>query len=507
MNTATAATATPATDSPTAAAPEERVYVLSFWLAYAANVSLVTANALTFRFAEFVAWLGGSEQLSGTIVSTGVTAALVARFLLGQGIDRYGVKLLWMVSTVVMMSGVSLFPLCNELNWLVYAGRIAFAIGLAGMFTCSMVHIQNQVPAHRRTEVIGMLGTSGFLGMVCGTQLGDAIFNHVAEGRSQFLALFGTAAGMGLFYLTIVFILTRHDRHTRPAHTPAAHQLLLKYWPGPVMFVAIMLGVGFTVTTVFLTRFSTANGLGGIGTFFTGYSISAFCFRLASRRWSRRYGRHLMIVIGLAGQATGLLLLPHVSANWQFLLPAFGCGLGHALLFPSVISLGSGAFPQELRGSGTTITLGFTELGALLSAPLLGTVIDYAGFSAMFYTAAFSGVTVGVYYALTRLSCTDEEAVNRPSRRTVVRPASTASDQPATPITPVPSPAQRQPALACCGTQPRSVDGSSLDVAPSAAQSRPQPASDDENSDDSSPREPRPDESIAWPFPQIGRNA
>ncbi|MCA9118438.1 MAG: MFS transporter, partial [Planctomycetaceae bacterium] len=224
------------------------------------------------------------------------------------------------------------------------------AIGLAGMLTCSMVHIQIHVPLHRRTEVIGSLGTSGFVGMVLGTQGGDWIFSSMATGRPQFLALFGTAASMAVFYLIIVLILTRNDQHDRPRDTPAAHRLLFRYWPGPVMFVAIMLGVGFTVTTVFLTRFATAEGLGGIGTFFTGYSVSAFVFRLASRRWSRTYGRHLMIVVGLVGQACGLLSLPHVAANWQFLIPAFGCGLGHALLFPAVVSLGAGAFPQELRG-------------------------------------------------------------------------------------------------------------------------------------------------------------
>ena len=41
-------------------------------------------------------------------------------------------------------------------SWSIYLARIAYFVGLTGMFACSMTHIQNQVPAHRRTEVIGI---------------------------------------------------------------------------------------------------------------------------------------------------------------------------------------------------------------------------------------------------------------------------------------------------------------------------------------------------------------
>ena len=51
-------------------------------------------------------------------------------------------------------------------------GLAEWGQSLAGMFTCSIVHIQNQVPAERRTEVIGNLGSSGFLGMIVGSLLG-----------------------------------------------------------------------------------------------------------------------------------------------------------------------------------------------------------------------------------------------------------------------------------------------------------------------------------------------
>ncbi|MDF1743209.1 MAG: hypothetical protein P1V19_05905 [Gimesia sp.] len=67
---------------------EEPIYNRLFWLCYLANVILVTANALTFRFADLITYLGGTEELVGDIVSCGVLVALIASFYLGQGIDR-----------------------------------------------------------------------------------------------------------------------------------------------------------------------------------------------------------------------------------------------------------------------------------------------------------------------------------------------------------------------------------------------------------------------------------
>ena len=398
------------------------VYNSTFWLAYAANVALVTANALTFRFAELIAFLGGSEKIAGFVVSVGVVGALVVRIGLGQAIDRFGTRRLWMLSSLLFLIGCIVFLVCRHLSWEICAARIAFSAGLAGMFTCSIVHIQNRVPHHRRTEVIGSLGSSGFVGIVIGSLLGDAIFNALPAGDGKFVALFGGATGLGVLYLALVARLTRRDVHVPPYETPAAHRLLFRYWPGYSVLAALMMGVGFTVITVFLTRFTTylqtaGSDVNGIGTFFTGYASSAFVFRLATRRWSLSVGRHRMILAGLAGHCVGHCLLPFVTSDWHFIVPSIACGWGHALLFPAVISLGAGAFPQEYRGTGTTLVLGFTEVGAMISAPALGGIVDHfgslygqqVGFTAMFLTSSATALVIGIVYALTAARTTDND--------------------------------------------------------------------------------------------------
>ncbi|MBM80596.1 MAG: MFS transporter [Planctomycetaceae bacterium] len=383
------------------------IYNRVFWLTYAANASLVVANALTFRFAELVAFLGGTEQIAGTIVSVGIIGALTARVFLGQSLDCFGTRKVWVVCSLLFVGSCVAFMASGSLNWL-YVARIAFAASVAGMFTSSTVHIQNQVPAERRTEMIGNLGSSGFIGMIIGTHLGDLIFAQFSEGRAQFYALFGAAALLGGVYLVLIALATQGHQHRRPRVTPPLHKLAFRYWPGMIVLVAIMMGISMTVTTVFLTRFATAQNLTGIGPFFTGYCVSAFCFRVAAHNWSKTMGRHRMILLGLAGHCAGQCLLPFVTADWHFVLPSLLSGFGHALLFPAVVSMGSESFPRRYRGTGTSFVLGFIELGILISAPILGGIIDFCQardfanpFTAMFWTSAATAVVISIVYSLT----------------------------------------------------------------------------------------------------------
>jgi MFS family permease len=387
------------------------IYNRAFWLAYSANLLLVTANSLTFRFAEFVQFLHGTEVVTGQIVRAGLIGSLLVRLVLGQAIDGLGVRRLWIASSLVFISGCSLFVVIDHLGPLLFVARVLFTSGIASMFACSICHIQNQAPPHRRTEVIGSLGTSGFVGMVTGTQLGDLLFRTVSDHHTLFVMLFAMTAVLGAGYLAIVLYLTRRDGLPHPHAGPPAHRVIFRYWPQPVVLVSLLMGVGFTVTTVFLTRYATEQKLGGIGAFFAGYAVSAFVFRWVSRTWSQTIGRHRMLLIGLAAHTTGYLLLTRVTSQWGFVLPSLCTGFGHALLFPCVVSLGAGAFPPEHRGTGTSITLASIDLGTMISAPILGGVIERQGFDAMFYwTAALMLAGVVIYGAL-KFHVRDNDAV------------------------------------------------------------------------------------------------
>ncbi len=397
----------------TASSTDEQMsglYGRTFWLAYLANSVLIMGNALTFRFAELVHFLGGTESAAGDIVAFGTAVAVVVRLSVSHVLDDYGTRRMWPICALLYIGGCLLFVTAGELSWTLYAARAAFFTGLTGMFACSMTHIQNHVPPERRTEIIGNLGSSGFVGMILGSNIGDWILFAVSDNQIKFTVLFGGAAVIGTIYLVIVILLTRDQLHAPSSPAPPAFRLLFRFWPGAVVVAAMVMGLGVTATQTFLTRFATHQKIEGIGAFFTGYAISAFVFRLLVQNWSRTIGRHWMLVRGLIGHAVGHALLAFVTGWWQFIPASILCGFGHALLFPAVVSLGSGAFPKECRGTGTAIILGFTDFGSLLFAPILGRIIDVYGFRAMYLTSSGTALVVALGYMFVAVWHVDEES-------------------------------------------------------------------------------------------------
>lgn len=392
--------------------PEPSIYNRTFWIAYLANVAVVSGNALTFRFAEFVNYLGGSEEIAGQIISLAVLMSLGGRLFLGQAIDRFGVRKVWTMMTLIFICGSSLIWCSSELNWMVYMGRGVFALGLSGMLTCSVFHIQSLAPDHRRTEMIGSLGSSGFVGMILGSQLGDLILTSVPDGALQFQILFAGPLMLGIFYMGLVYLLTRNCKSKKTEHVPLKLSKLIEQWPGWILLVAWTMGVCFTVISVFLTRYATHLGLKGIGTFFTSYAVSALIIRILSRHWSKTIGRHRMVVLGLSAHGIGYAILPFVTQEWHFIIPALFSGFGHAILFPAVVSLGTGSFQKEWRGLGTNVVLGCFDLGTVTSAPVLGYIIDASGstgFEFMFYTCSLTTFGTAILYQLTAARKPDED--------------------------------------------------------------------------------------------------
>ena len=260
----------------------ERLTDPLFICAWIANFLLVTANAVLFVFADWIAWLATSnqsgaaiiyqEELPGRIIQTGLIAAIIARLFLGRTIDRFGVRCVWIVLSVSTLVGSTIFAGVAMVSPVLYTGRVLYAVGVSGMFTCSAFHMQACVAEHRRTEFLGLLGCSGFVGMILGTQLVDGL-KWLTDGREvYFWYAFLVVITCNAAYLALVCIITKGFPKPSAEIRPSLLRLMKNYWPGPVVFVAMAIGLVFTVPSLYLVRFNRYAGLGGIAGYWTAYA-------------------------------------------------------------------------------------------------------------------------------------------------------------------------------------------------------------------------------------------
>jgi MFS family permease len=390
-------------DRPAVPSDGVRLYGLEFWVAYLANLLIVTANTLTFRFADFVGSLDGTAADTGFILGVGTGVSVLVRLWMGRVVDQTGPRWLWVASAgALVMSCLAFIPL-RSLGPTIYLVRILYACGIAGVFSCSVIHLCTDTPIDRRAELIGTLGTSGFIGMILGPQLGDWIFRTGALSEHRFFIMFVTSAAMDAAYLLLVVYMTRHSARPTPHEPPPFGRMLVEFWPGTLVGVAMMMGIAQTVPATFLTLFCVDRHLEGIGKFFWFYAPTAIFMRLVGRQWPDRIGRRAAALIGLVSLGASMLLYLMVDSEWDLAWPALAAGTGQALLFPAVTTLGAESFPERYRATGTTLILSFVDVGGLCGAPTLGMIIYRSGFESMFLFAAATVAVVSIAFLISSL--------------------------------------------------------------------------------------------------------
>jgi MFS family permease len=377
----------------------QRVYGQVFWLSYLSNALTMIALSILVRYADFVSHLGGAEGQLGLIVGVGMVGSLLMRFGQGIGIDRLGSRTIWLWSLVMLVLSLLAHCLINSSTGpAIFLLRILMQTSVAGIFGASITYISRRVPPARMAEIVGTLGTSGFIGILVGPQVADWICAGETIERGQLDLLFLTSASLISVAFVAAWGATR-GQSIKPIRrrSPNLFALMRRYHPGVIMLVAAAVGAGVSVPNTFLRTYAAELQIQQIGLFFGTYAITAFTVRMLTRRQFERRGNRFWVMWGLAALVCSMLLYLTVQTTWQLMIPGSMAGVAHALLFPSVVAGGSTAFPARYRGLGTTLMLGMFDTGALVGAPAVGGILHFArhyGFPA--YPMMFSVVALAM---------------------------------------------------------------------------------------------------------------
>lgn len=386
-------------------ASAETGYGRPFWYAYASNTLLMVAISLLFRYVDLVKLLGGSELELGWIVGVGMVGSLITRMALGVEIDRYGPRRVWILSTALFaVACVGHLWVTRVDGPLIYALRVLYQSCVAGFFGASITFVSQRASVSRIAEVVGTLGTSGFLGMMIGPALGDWVCGAGPVERRQIVALFGWAAALAAGSTLFGALATRGEQRQETRRRPPMWWLLRKYHPGPLLLVSAAMGLGLGMPGIFLRAYAAEQEIPRISLFFLVYTPVAFAARMSVRRLPERLGIDPMIDIGMAALVAATLAYLPVRSEALLVAPAICLAVAHALLFPAVIAGGAVVFPDRHRGLGTTLILALMDVGTLLGAPLIGGMLHgarrlgWAPYPAMFAAVAgFFAVTLAVY--------------------------------------------------------------------------------------------------------------
>ncbi|MCA9171636.1 MAG: MFS transporter [Planctomycetales bacterium] len=382
-------------------------YGPAFWFAYLGNTALMIAVSMMFRYADLVTYLGGTEYELGWIVGVGMCGGMAMRMVQGRGIDRYGSGNIWIASGILVSISLLGHLWIERLDSpLIYVLRIVYMISLAGAFGASITFVSLRAPVHRTGELIGALGSSGFVGMAVGPILVDSLFRQPGSGREQVDRMFVWGASMAAFSVaaTVVAQLLSGERRPLKRKSLPTWWILQRYHPGAILFVGVAMGLGIGVPFYFLRPFAQQLGIDGIRGFFFTYAVVAFGVRVMCRRLPDRWGVQRTVTLGMSFLVAELLSFLIVRDGVTLLLPATLGGIAHAFVFPAAMTGGSLAFPTRYRGIATTLMLTMFDLGNLVGQPAVGSLLhvarrfDWPAYPTMFVSVAAFVLVASVLY-------------------------------------------------------------------------------------------------------------
>jgi len=373
----------------------ERVLTPAFALSFAANFLQSLAFMLYIHLPGFLQDLGADEIAIGIIFSVTALTAIIAKPPIGRAMDAQGRRVVILVGGLLNVLVCFLYLTVSTLGPWLYTVRIGHGVAEAMLFAALFTHAADLVPASRRTEGMALFGVSGLLPMSLGGVLGDLILGY-ATYRELFLA----SGVLAVASLLLSLPLRDHppaadDLPPRGFLTAIAEPRLLPLW-----FVGTVFAIALAAHFAFLKTFILATGIGSVGLFFTAYSAAAIVLRLFFGWIPDRIGPTRALHPSLGLLALGFVLLAFASTATEVAIAGALCGLGHGFTFPILSGLVvSRARPAE-RGAAMSLFTALFDGGVLIGGPLLGATIRFAGYPAMFLTAAGMLVVGSIIFGL-----------------------------------------------------------------------------------------------------------
>ncbi len=361
----------------------ERIYDIVFLCCYLANVCMMSSVSLLFRYSDFIQFAGGDESNLGLIVGLGTVGAIVFRIVQGSAIDRLGAITIWCLSLIGLGLSLLWHLFINDVgSWQVFAARLLMNTCIAGVFGAWLSFVTLRVGQYHVAEVIGVVGSSGFIGMAIGPVIGDWIFatHETLEQKVHFMFLTGTAlVAVSLLGAVAAGILNKTPMvHREFPDRTSVFGLLRDYHPGFLLVIAAVMGLGISIPGNFLRPFAESQQIQTIYIFFVTYNVVAFVSRLTFRKAPQQLGLRNTILLGLGLMAVSMLLYLVVDSPVKLMIPATVAGLAHSFLFPSVVAGGTAIFPKRNRGVATSLMLAMYDVGVLVGSPLAGYSISFS---------------------------------------------------------------------------------------------------------------------------------
>ncbi|UTW64705.1 MFS transporter [bacterium SCSIO 12741] len=310
-------------------------YTLQFWLLCASSVLFMASfNMIVPELNAFIETLGGGGY-KGAIIYLFAFAALLARPFSGQLADQMGRIPVMIIGPLVCVILGILYPWATTVwGFLILRFFHGFSTGFKP--TGTSAYLGDIVPANKRGEAMGILGVAGGIGMAGGPLIGGWLSKAVSLD-----AVFYASSGVAMLSILVLAGM----KESLPKTKTAMESLrgirfenlidLSALRPSIIMFLLIFaFGVVLTTTSDFCDHLGIENR----GMYLGITLFASIISRLFSGKWSDRWGRKKVLLIGTSILTIGIIVTGLSTTVNQFYIGAFIYGVSAGINSPTIFA-------------------------------------------------------------------------------------------------------------------------------------------------------------------------
>lgn len=308
--------------------------------------------------------LGGAKY-KGFIISLFTLTAMCSRPFSGKLADTVGRVPIMMVGSIVCFVCSLMYPLLSSVAGFLLL-RLVHGFSTGFKPTGQAAYLSDIIPAERRGEAMGLLGTASSVGMAGGPAVGGLLTNQFGLD-----VMFYCSSAFALISAVILAGIKETVKNKQPFSVG-----LLKvnrsdlFEPKVVAPCIVMLFLGYSYGSVFtlIPDLGEVVGIKNKGLLFTYMTIASLVVRLIGGKASDAWGRKPVLQVCSMLVILSMLVIAFAESKLQLILGISFYGLAQGATSPTLLAWATDLSDPNFKGRGVASVYIFMEFGIGLGA-------------------------------------------------------------------------------------------------------------------------------------------
>lgn len=358
-----------------------------------------THNVFLIVLPVYVLDIGGSNTVTGLMMTGLTVAGICIRIVMAPLVDRIGRKKILVLGSATFALNTIAFCFVRDIPGL-FCLQVINGIAQGIYFPVPPTLVGDIVPRERLVDGMGFFGIAASLSASLAPTVGLSLYEAFGP-----LVLFTVSSIFAVISAGFTTLVREHykvpETEKKMAEAPPQDAFRPRgFRPLAVLELAVIVPAlinflvcfGNSSVINYLAPCGLARGIAGISTFFFVNNMTIILTRMLTGRLERRFGKIRLIAVGCLLNAAGIILIAFSHHTVPVLLAAllFGSGLSLTTQLQQVRIVEM--VPENRRGVANATLMLFGDLGTGSGSMVWGSVTEGLGYTAAYLLSACSGI-------------------------------------------------------------------------------------------------------------------